>query len=81
MLHLKEQFIEENKEKFKDRDTGEEIRGVSGLSILNLGHERDWVTSLVHGIEVFFRFTESEVMNFYQPIIVSSSLIMLFLLF
>jgi hypothetical protein len=60
MLHFKEQFVSENEDKFKDRDTGIEIRSVSGLSMLNLDHERDWVLSLVHGIEVFFRFSESE---------------------
>jgi hypothetical protein len=61
---MKAQVMAENPEKYKDKDTGEELRGVSGLSMLNLDHESDWVCSLVHGIEIFFRFAESEASHY-----------------
>lgn len=61
MNMLKAQVAAENPEKYRDRDTGEDLKPVSGLSMLTLGHERDWVCSLVHGTEIFFRFAESEV--------------------
>jgi len=57
---LKQQLLNENPEKYRDRDTGEE-RSVSGFSSVNYEHESEWASCLINATENLLRFVESEV--------------------